>query len=96
MKFKELKWEDRMEDGVVTWSTCDINICGMFTIEFRVNYDFRDERFYLYAFGKGKIRRLTPEPCDSIEHGKSMAYKIYNDEMIRIKKTIDCLVEDDV
>lgn len=46
----------------------------------------------LYCFGKGSIRKLQPEKYDSVESAKNTAYKIYNNEMVRIKKAVDYLV----
>ena len=48
--------------------------------------------YYLYAFGKGSIRRLQPEKCGSVESAKNVAYRIYSNEMERIKKAVDYLV----
>ena len=46
----------------------------------------------LYSFGKGSLRRLRPERYDSVELAKNMAYRIYSNEMERIKKAVDFLV----
>lgn len=94
MHFKDLEWKDRISDNVIVCSTCELSICGWIKIEFRINHDSKENKYYLYTFGKGSIRRLEPKKCDSVEIAKNMAYKIYNNEMVRIKKAIDYLVED--
>ena len=49
--------------------------------------------YYLYSFGKGNIRRTHPESFDTVDEAKTAAYGIYNNEMSRIKKTIDFMIE---
>lgn len=95
MQFKELVWEDHVSDGAIVCSHCEINLCGWIKIEFRINYEPKDDKYMLYSFGKGSIRRLEAERYDSMELAKSMAYRIYSNEMARIKKAIDFLVADD-
>ena len=95
MQFKELVWKDITSDGVVVCSYCEINLCGVIKIEFRVNHEPKENKYYLYSFGKGSIRRLEPEKYDSVELAKNAAYRIYSNEMQRIKKSVDYLVAED-
>lgn len=95
MQFKELEWKDVISDNAVICSHCEINLCGVIKIEFRINHEPEENKYYLYSFGKGSIRRLEPERYDSMELAKNMAYRIYSNEMARIKKAIDFLVADD-
>ena len=93
MQFKDLEWKDVISDSVLVCSTCELNICGWINIEFCINHDPKENKYYLYSFGKGSIRRLEPEKCDSVELAKNMAYRIYSNEMARIKKAIDYLID---
>ncbi len=95
MQFKELEWKDIISDDVFVCSTCEIKLCGWIRIEFRIDYEIKENKYYLYSFGKGSIRRLEPDKFDSVEVAKTVAYRIYNNEMIRIKKAIDYLVAED-
>lgn len=95
MQFKELVWKDHISEDVIVCSHCEINLCGWIKIEFRINYEPKDDKYMLYSFGKGSIRRLEPEKYDSMELAKNMAYRIYSNEMTRIKKAVDFLVADD-
>ena len=92
MQFKELEWKDIMSDNVVVCSHCEINLCGWIKIEFRINHESKENKYLLYAFGKGSLRRLQPEKYDSVELAKNAAYRIYSNGMARIKKAIDFLV----
>ena len=92
MKFKELEWKDIISDGVVVCSHCEINLCGVVRIDFRANHNLEENKYYLYSFGKGSVRRLQPERFDSVEDAKGAAYRIYSHEMERIKKAVDYLV----
>ena len=67
MEFKELVWKDITSDGVVVCSYCEINLCGWIKIEFRVNHEPKENKYLLYTFGKGNLRRLQPEKYDSVE-----------------------------
>ena len=96
MRFKDLEWKDVVSDNVIVSSHCMINLCGVIKIEFQINHDPKDNQYYLYAFGKGSIRRLQPEKYDSIESAKITAYRIYSNEMERIKKEVDYLVAEDI
>lgn len=95
MQFKELEWKDHISDDVIVCSHCEINLCGWIKMEFRINHEPKENKYYLYSFGKGSIRRSEPERYDSVELAKNMAYRIYSNEMARIKKAIDFLVADD-
>ena len=95
MHFKDLEWKDVVSDGVTVCSHCEVNICGVIKMEFRINHEPKENKYYLYSFGKGSIRRLEPERYDSVELAKNMAYRIYSNEMTRIKKAVDYLVADD-
>ena len=95
MQFKDLEWKDVVSDGVTVCSHCEVNICGVIKMEFRINHEPKEDKYYLYSFGKGSIRRLEPERYDSVELAKNMAYRIYSNEMTRIKKAVDYLVADD-
>ncbi len=94
MQFKELEWKDIISDGVFVCSTCGINLCGWIKIEFRINHELKENKYYLYSFGKGGMRRLGSEKYDSVESAKNAAYRTYNNEMQRIKKAVDFLVID--
>ncbi len=93
MQFTELEWEDHISDGVIVCSICNIKLCGWIKIEFRINHEPKENKYYLYSFGQGNISRLQPDIYDSVEVAKNAAYEIYNNEMARIKKAIDFLVE---
>ena len=92
MKFKDLDWKDIVSDSVIVSSHCMLNLCGVIKIEFQINRDPKENQYYLYAFGKGSIRRLQPEKYGSVESAKNAAYRIYSHEMEKIKKAVDCMV----
>ena len=94
MQFKELIWNDIVSDGMLVCSTCEINLCGLINIEFRINHEPEENKYYLYTFGKGSLRRLQPEKHGYIELAKNKAYRVYNNEMARIKKAVDFMVAD--
>ena len=73
-------------------SHCEINLCGVIKIEFKISHEPKENKYYLYSFGKGSIRRLKPEKYDSVESAKNAAYRIYSNEMEKIKKAVDYLV----
>ena len=85
MQFKELEWKDTISDGVTVCSHCEINLCGVIKIEFRINHEPKENKYCLYSFGKGSIRRLEPEKYDSVELAKNAAYRIYSNEMASIE-----------
>ncbi len=95
MQFKDLEWKDHISDDVIVCSHCEINLCGWIKIEFRINYEPRENKYCLYTFGKGSLRRLEPEKYDSVELAKNAADRIYSNEMARIKKAVDYLVAED-
>lgn len=95
MQFKDLEWKDIVSDGVLVCSHCEISLCGVIKMEFQINHEPKENKYYLYAFGKGSLRRLQPEKHCSVESAKNAAYRIYNNEMNRIKKAIDFLVVND-
>lgn len=92
MQFKDLEWKDIVSDRVIVCSHCEVNLCGWIKMEFKINYEPKEDKYMLYAFGKGGIRRLQPEKYGSIESAKNAAYRIYSNEMERIKKAVDFLV----
>ena len=93
MQFKQLEWRDIISDDAIVCSVCEIKIHGWIKIEFRINYEPKENVYYLYSFGKGNIRRTHPESFDTVDEAKTAAYGIYNNEMSRIKKTIDFMIE---
>lgn len=92
MRFKDLEWKDVVSYNVIVSSHCIINLCGVIKIEFQINHDPKGNQYYLYAFGKGSVRRLQPEKCGSVESAKNVAYRIYSNEMEKIKRAVDYLV----
>lgn len=92
MQFKDLAWKDIVSDDVIVCSNCRINLCGVIKMEFNINHEPKENKYILYSFGKGSLRRLQPEKYDSIETAKNTAYRIYSNEMSRIKKAVDYLV----
>lgn len=92
MQFKELEWKDITSDNMTVCSHCEINLCGVIKIEFRINHEPKENKYLLYCFGKGSLRRLQPERYESMELAKNAAYRIYSNEMARIKKAVDYLV----
>ena len=92
MQFKDLEWKDIVSDNVIVSSHCMINLCGVIKIEFRMNHEPKEDKYLLYCFGKGILRRLQPEKYDSVELAQNAVYRIYNNEMTRIKKAVDYLV----
>ena len=95
MQFKDLEWKDIVSDGVIVCSTYELNICGWIKIEFRINHEPDEDKYYLYSFGRGNIRRTQPDKYDSVESAKNAAYRIYSAEMTRLKKAIDFLVAEE-
>lgn len=92
MQFKELEWKDITSDNMIVCSHCEINLCGVIKIEFRINHEPKENKYLLYCFGKGSLRRLQPERYESVELAKNAAYRIYSNELARIKKAVDYLV----
>ena len=52
MQFKELEWKDIISDGVTVCSHCEINLCGVIKIEFRINHDPEEDKYLLYVLVK--------------------------------------------
>jgi hypothetical protein len=92
MQFKELVWKDTISDGIFICSHCDIKLCGWIKMEFRIDHEPKENKYYLYSFGKGGIRRLQPDIFEVVDEAKSAAYRIYNNEMDRIKKAVDSFI----
>lgn len=92
MQFKDLEWKDVVSDNVIVCSHCEINLCGWINIEFKINHEPKENKYILYSFGKGSVRRLQPEIYDSVESAKNVAYRIYSNEMEKIRRVVDCLV----
>lgn len=92
MQFKDLEWKDVVSDGVTVCSHCEVNLCGVIKMEFKINHEPNENKYLLYCFGKGSLRRLQPEKYDSIESAKNAAYRVYSNEMERIRKAIEYLV----
>lgn len=90
MQFKELVWDDHVSDSVIIASNCKIKVYGhAIKIEFCISYEKEENKYYLYSFGKGSIRRLQSDAFESIDEAKNAAYRIYNKEMVRMKNAID-------
>lgn len=92
MQFKELEWKDIVSDGKFVCSNCRINLCGIISMEFKINHEPKEDKYILYSFGKGSLRKLQPDTYDSLEESKNAAYRMYNAEMARIKKAVEYLV----
>lgn len=92
MQFKELEWKDIVSDGLIVCSNCRINLCGVVKMEFKINHEPKENKYILYSFGKGSLRKLQPDIYDSLEEAKNAAYRMYNDEMAKIKKAVDYLL----
>ena len=58
MQFKDLEWKDITSDNMIVCSHCEINLCGVIKIEFKINHEPKENEYLLYSFGKGSIRRL--------------------------------------
>lgn len=92
MQFKDLEWKDVISDNIIVSSHCEISLCGWIRIEFKINHEPKEDKHMLYAFGKGSVRRLQPEKYVSVEAAKNAAYRIYSNELERIKRAVDFLV----
>ncbi len=92
MQFKELQWKDIISGGKFVCSICDIKLCGWVKIKFLINHKPEENKYYLYLFGKGGIKKLQPDIFDSVDEAKTATYRIYSNEMARIKKAVDYLV----
>lgn len=91
MQCKALEWSDYMDDnGEIKGSYCLVRIYEYsITIKFVIKYDEQENIFYLQSFGQGSVRRLMPDPFPSVEEAKIGAYKIYSNELLRLKSAID-------
>ncbi len=58
MQFKDLEWKNIISNGVIVCSTYKLNLCGWIRIEFKINHEPEEDKYMLYSFGKGSIRRL--------------------------------------
>lgn len=94
MKFKELKWLDNVSDDVIVSSHCVVKVYDGIKIEFRINHDKKENKYYLYSFGKGSIRRLEPDKFATVDEAKTAAYGIYSREMHRMKKAMDSFISE--
>lgn len=92
MRFKDLEWKDVVFDNVIINSQCKINLCEWIKLTFCINYESEEDQYYLYAYGNDQINKLSPEKCGSVESAKNVAYRIYSNEMEKIKKAVDYLV----
>lgn len=82
MAYNIKKFADRMaEKGNITKAQ-----------EFRISYEWNIGMYYLYTFGRGKLRKIPPDVFKSLEEAKAAAYEIYNNEMCQMKKAVDHLV----
>ena len=93
MKFKDIDWKDIVSDSVIVSSHSIIDVCGVIKMEFKINHEPKENKYLLYCFGKGSMRRLQPEKYESVESAKKDAYGIYSNEMARIKKAVDYLLD---
>lgn len=92
MQFKELKWSDNVSDGVIVASHCVVKVYDSMWIEFQINHNREENRYYLHSFGKGSIRRLEPNIFDTVDDAKNYAYEIYSKELNRMKNAIDSFI----
>lgn len=92
MQFRKLKWSDNISDDVLVASRCVVKVYDSVWIEFQINHNKQENRYYLHSFGKGSIRRLEPNVFDTVDEAKSHAYEIYSKELSRMKKAIDAFV----
>lgn len=56
--FKNLEWKDVISDDVIVCSHSEINLCSVIKMEFYINHEPKEDKYYLYVFGKGSLRRL--------------------------------------
>lgn len=92
MQFKRLEWKDHVSDNMVIGSTCYLKVYDSIRMEFRIAYKQDEDKYYLCSFGQGSIRRLKADIFDSLEEAKTAAYRIYCNEMCRLKKAMDSFV----
>lgn len=92
MQFRKLKWSDNISDDVLVASRCVVKVYDSVWIEFQINHNKQENRYYLHSFGKGSIRRLEPNIFDTVDEAKDYSYEIYSKELSRMKKAIDAFV----
>ena len=92
MQFKKLEWSDSISNGVLVASRCVVKVYDSIWIEFQINHNKEENRYYLHSFGKGSIRRLEPNTFDTVDKAMSYAYEIYNKELSRMKRAIDSFI----
>lgn len=92
MQFKKLTWSDNVSDSVLVASRCVVKVYDSVWIEFQINLNKEESKYYLHSFGKGSIRRLEPNIFDSVDDAKNYAYEIYSKELSRMKKAIDSFI----
>ncbi len=44
MQFKDLEWKDVVADGVTVCSHCEINLCGVIKMEFKINHEPEEDK----------------------------------------------------
>lgn len=44
MLFKDLEWKDVVSDDVTVCSHCEINLCGVIKMEFRINHEPKEDK----------------------------------------------------
>ena len=93
MEFKQLNWIDHLLNDIVIGSDCYFRVYDSIKIEFKIVYEPNENQYYLYSFGIGSLRRLMSDKFATVDEAKTAAYKIYNNEMSRIKRAIDNLIE---
>lgn len=89
MQFKKLEWSDSISDSVLVASRCVVKVYDYMWIEFQINHNKQENRYYLHSFGKGSIRRLEHNMFEDVDDAKNYAYEIYSKELSRMKKAID-------
>lgn len=92
MQFRELKWSDNVSDGVIVSSHCVVKVYDSMWIEFQINHNKEENKYYLHSFGKGSIRRLELNAFEDADDAKSYAYEIYSKELSKMKKAIDSFI----
>lgn len=94
MNFKEIKWEDHFKDDRLISSNCYIRVYSSIKVEIYITYDEKEDNYEIRTFGYGTLRKLVTERYKTIDEAKTAAYKIYNNEMFRMKKAIDSFIEE--
>ena len=47
MRFKDLEWKDVVSDNVIVSSHCETGLCGWIKIEFKINHEPKEDKYYL-------------------------------------------------